>query len=356
MRETHRLPSYSFGGHEVYDKVPEFTAPYGNKVAIIGGVTALSVAMPILRPVLDKEGIEILAEIPGGGECSYERAREIASMDEVKQADFMFAVGGGKVMDLVKVVAIELEDKPFFTFPTIAATCAASSEAAAVYTPDHVFFGMAFVKHPPLHNFINAQILVEAPERYLWAGMGDTIAKRYEIEFSSRNREKTYNSQLGLMVAPMCAEPILKYAVQAIADNKAKKRSLAFDEMVMSVVFTTAIVSGSLREDYNSNVAHATCYGCATNPETEHKHLHGELVSYGVLVLLLVDQQMDEFNRWYPVYKEIGWPRKLEHLHLTKDYIPNIIDKALSVNDVVVSPYEITRDMMEQAMLKLESM
>ena len=37
MRSTHCLPSYSFGGHEVFDAIPKFTKLYGKSVAIIDG-------------------------------------------------------------------------------------------------------------------------------------------------------------------------------------------------------------------------------------------------------------------------------------------------------------------------------
>ncbi|MDU3275762.1 MAG: hypothetical protein E7C62_01945 [Veillonella sp.] len=60
MRSTHCLPSYSFGGHEVFDAIPKFTKLYGKSVAIIGGETALSKALPHIRPVLDKAGIKVL--------------------------------------------------------------------------------------------------------------------------------------------------------------------------------------------------------------------------------------------------------------------------------------------------------
>ena len=136
---THCLPSYSFGGHDVFDAIPQFTKLYGHTVAIIGGETALSKAVPHIQPVLDKAGINVLDVIPFGGECTFARGKEIAAMDSVKAADFLFAVGGGKAIDTVKVVAVELDDKPFFTIPTIASTCAATSEAAAVYTADHNF-------------------------------------------------------------------------------------------------------------------------------------------------------------------------------------------------------------------------
>ena len=287
MRENYLLPSYSYGGHEIYKEVPRFTAPYGKKVVIIGGATALSKAMPYLRPTLETAGITIVDEILFGGECSFAARDRLCAMPTVQEAEFLFAIGGGKAIDTVKIVAVALGDKPFFTFPTVAATCAANSEVAAVYTTEHVFETAAFVHHPPLHCFIDGQILVEAPERFLWAGMGDTIAKRYETTFSARNGDRTYNSQLGLTLAPMCSEPVLEQGIAAMEANKKQVRSRAFDEMAMAVIFTTALVSGALREEYNSSLAHAVCYGCTTNQETERFHLHGELVSYGVLVLFI---------------------------------------------------------------------
>lgn len=354
MRETHRLPSYSYGGHEVYNKVPEFVKPYGSKVAIIGGEIALSKALPVLQPVLHAADMEITDTILFGGECTYERGQEIANMATVQEADVLFAVGGGKAIDTVKLVAKASNDKPFFSFPTIAATCAATSEVAAVYTADHVFHDVCYIFHPPLHCFIDANILVEAPARYLWAGMGDTIAKRYESWFSARNRDHSYNAEMGLTLAKLCAEPVYEYAVKAYEDNKEGKRTDAFDQMAMAVIFTTGVVSSSLPEDFNSSLAHSICYGLTTNPETEENHLHGEMVAYGVLVLMMLDRQDEELRRWLPVYKTLGWPRKLAHLHLTTDYIPTIINKVMSVPDIEISPYPIVAEAVEEAIWNLE--
>ena len=317
MRSTHCLPSYSFGGHDVFDAIPKFTKLYGKSVAIIGGETALSKALPHIRPVLDKAGIKVLDIIHFGGECTFARGKEIAQMASVKDADFLFAVGGGKAMDTVKVVAIELDDKPFFTIPTIASTCAATSEVAAVYTADHTFDDVAFVNHPPVHCFIDADILVEAS---------------------------------------MCSEPILAHGIQAYKDSQANKRSDAFDTIAMTVIFTTGVVSGCVPMAYNSNMAHAVCYGCVTNKETEENHLHGEIVAYGLLILLTVDQQMDELQRWLPVYRELGWPTKLSQLDLTASHIPQIVEKATSVHDIDVSPYKITADMLTKAIQYMESL
>ena len=68
MRPEHTLPSYSFGSHEIFDTIGAHTKRIGTKAVIIGGDTALSVALPILQPALDRDGIEVLEIIHFGGE------------------------------------------------------------------------------------------------------------------------------------------------------------------------------------------------------------------------------------------------------------------------------------------------
>ncbi|MFQ9506597.1 MAG: hypothetical protein ACLRZ2_09415 [Veillonella sp.] len=55
-----------------------------------------------------------------------------------------------------------------------------------------------------------------------------------------------YNTQLGLVLSSMCSEPIFEHGLQAYKDNQAQRRSEAFDLMVMTVIFTTGIVSGCM--------------------------------------------------------------------------------------------------------------
>src|SRR3712207_8134760 len=49
-------------------------------------------------------------------------------------------------------------------------------------------------------------------------------------------------------------------------------------------IFNTGLVSNHVINDYNSCLAHALCYGFSSIPKVESSHLHGEMVSYGVLV------------------------------------------------------------------------
>lgn len=353
---TNFLPSYTMGGHEVYEEVPHIVGPYGKKVCIIGGETALSKVMPILRPILEAAHFIITGEIVYGKECSYERAKEINSMTQVVEADVIFAVGGGKAIDTAKIVSGYQGQKRFFTFPTVASTCAATSRVAAVYTPEHIFSDVYYLERQAMHCFINCQILVEAPKEFVWAGMGDTIAKFYEPEFSSRGKDLIYETSLGLAISKLCEEPIKKYGVKAMDSAKTHTRSHAFDLICMAIIVSTGAASSCLAEEYNSNLAHAICYGASTFEVVETKHLHGEIVSYGVMVLLTMDKQLEERATWLPIYKRLGWPTCLADLELTKEAIPGILDKVEAVPDTNVSAYKVTREMVEKAILELENL
>ncbi|MCB6607072.1 iron-containing alcohol dehydrogenase, partial [Anaerostipes caccae] len=64
-------------------------------------------------------GISVSAKIWYGGESSYENVEILSGVDEVKSADMIFAVGGGKALDTCKCLSDKL-GKPVFTFPTVA--------------------------------------------------------------------------------------------------------------------------------------------------------------------------------------------------------------------------------------------
>ena len=68
--DTMYLPAWSIGG-DCYKEVYEIVRPYGKKVAVIGGHTALSVALPKLKAALAGTDLELSEPIWFGGEASW---------------------------------------------------------------------------------------------------------------------------------------------------------------------------------------------------------------------------------------------------------------------------------------------
>ena len=87
----------------------------------------------------------------------------------------------------------------------------------------------------------------------------------------------------------------------------------------------------------------------------EQKHLHGEIVSYGTLVQLLIDNQMEDLKKVYQFNKKVKLPVCLKDLDLDKDDpMDDIIDATIINPELNHIPYEITKEMVRETILKLE--
>lgn len=113
----------------------------------------------------------------------------------------VFAVGGGRAIDTCKTLC-DMENKPVFSFPTIASNCSPVTAVCVIYDDEtHGFKELYFPQKSPLHSFINTKIITEAPYEYIWAGIGDALSKQYETGFSSRNDEMSHTNALGVQIS-----------------------------------------------------------------------------------------------------------------------------------------------------------
>lgn len=340
-------------GPDAYDDIANVCPVYGKKVAIIGGERALAAAKDAILAAAEKAGLEVIGVFWYGGEAS----RENIAMLEPKaaEADMIFAVGGGKAIDTCKVLA-QTTGRPFFTFPTIASTCASYTSLGIIYHPDGSLREYSFSKVPPNHVFINTQIIADAPSVYLWAGMGDTMAKHYESTVSSRGHIPAHSDAMGITLSSMCAAPILRWGEKALADCKAHTVTEELTEVILGIIISTGIVSNFVQVDYTTGLAHAVYNGFTILPSTEHYgHLHGEVVSYGVLVLLTVDKQYEERDKLYQFSRSIGLPTCLADIHATPEDLEAVTAKALAGIDVRIWPYPVDAQTIIGGIMEMEA-
>lgn len=352
MSQTVFLPNYTIGV-DAYEQITDIVKEYGSKAVIIGGETALEKAETKIKEALSQE-IEVTNTLWYGGNSTYENVEKLVNDADVQKADVLFAVGGGRVCDTVKVVA-EKMGKPVFTFPTIGSNCSPVTAVCVMYTEEGEMQGLFFPSKPPTHTFIDTAIIAKAPDKYLWAGVGDALSKEIESTFSARGDQLDYTDGLGIQIGKMCTDRLLEYGTQALKDSSAGIPSFAIEQVVADIIVTTGLVSVLVINDYNSAMAHSFYYGTTVLKKMED-YLHGASVSYGVLALLKMDQQDALFERVYRFMKENKLPVSLTEMGLnnTTD-LTAIIDKAMSTNDIVHVPYEITQDMFKQAIFDVEA-
>lgn len=356
--KTIMLPDYTVG-MDSYKQIAKICRPYGTKVAAIGGHKAIAAAKDKINEAVKNSGLEISDFVWYGGEASYENIEMLKKNEAVKQADMLFAIGGGKSIDTVKALA-DIIKKPVFSFPTIASNCSACTSVSIMYNEDGSFKHPYFFDNPPAHAFIDTEIIVNSPSKYMWAGIGDTYAKHFESSISSRGEQVPHYIALGVTTTDMCYIPMLEYGRQAMADMDEHKASNAFEQVVLSIIVSTALASILLCTDhvidYNTGLAHAIFYALTSYEHVEKNHLHGELVSYGILALLLVDKDEENFKKVYEFNKSIGLPLKLADIELTVEELPKLVEAAIAMKDIEHNPYEITEEMLTKAFLTLEEM
>ena len=144
----------------------------------------------------------------------------------------------------------------------------------------------------------------------------------------------------------VCEDPLLEYGKQAIEDFRAKRDSHAFTETVLDIIVSTGITSNlTTTKDsyyYNSSLAHCF-YNASMVLPSIHKHLHGEVVSFGTLVMT--------FNH------SVGLPVTLAQLDITTpEQVNALVDRAATMKEWTCVPYEMTKDKFRNGIYKVDEL
>ena len=327
------LPSYTIG-EGCYKEIPHTTRFYGKTAVVIGGKIAMSKAKDKILEGIKDSDVEILDFIWYGGDSTYENGNALIDMDVVKKADMIFAVGGGRACDTCKYVANEM-DKPLFCFPTVASNCASVTAISVIYNPDGSFREYYYPKNAN-HTFIESSIIADSPEELLWAGIGDALSKECEAVFASKEDELSHTPMMGVQLSKICTTPLVEYGKKALDDLRANKVSYELEQVALDIIISTGLVSNMVsaapKYYYNSSLAHCVYYGSTVTKGGE-KHLHGEIVSLGVLCLLTFGKEYEERERIAKFNLSMGLPVCFEDIEITEDDFDAMAEKAMTTTE-----------------------
>lgn len=344
-------------GPEAYGEVPSICAPFGKRILLLGGHRALAAGKERLQKALEGSGLELADVQVYGEDCTMTNINKWADYAKAVGADMIFGMGGGRALDTAKGAASAAE-LPFFTFPTIAATCAGMTKLSVIYWEDGSLDHFAYAARPPRHCFIDLDILAKAPAEYLQAGMGDTIGKFFECHFSAQNDKLEHSSALGREISNMCYTPLLEHGSKALADCKADKVSLALEQAALAIIVSTGLVSTLVLDLYNGAVAHSTYYGMVTIPGFDETHRHGNVVSYGVLVQLMLDGERDKALEVKAFLQSLGIDTTFREMKvpLDREFMAPVLTAIVNAPDMKHIPYPVTEDMIFRAMEAVEAL
>lgn len=292
------------------------------KAFILGGRTALSVALSRIEPGLKDEEIEYSVE-EFAGHCTAERCASIRGRAESFGADIIVGVGGGKVLDSAKCVADDMNVR-VITVPTSAATCSACACMSVVYSENGDILSNSFQYREPQTVLVDMDIIARrCPSRMLASGIADAAAKYPEIAFNLEpfwDWEKSALSFAALRLAKFAWEVFERKGASAVGDVKAASNSPDVEDCVSAAVVLTGTVSSLMSGGRQLAIAHALYDAvCKHYKEQQRSFLHGEIVSVGIPLQLYVSgATADQVDETRAFLRAVGTPTTLKDLWIDR--------------------------------------
>jgi glycerol dehydrogenase len=290
VKTTRIAPGEYYRGRGVIKQTGEFAKRFGQKALVLGGVKALAAVGDLLTNALQQAEMDYDLDYFTGfcSQSSINKYRE-----ELNDYDVLIAVGGGRVMDCAKAASY-LANKSLITIPTIVATCAAWTALSIIYTDTGVFESAFEYPVVPKAILVDLEVLAQAPERYLTAGVADSLAKWLEISLNARCLKRLPVPVVTCLdLADVAYQNLLDKGLAAIEANRNHEITPEFEEIVDTVILLIGMVSGLAGEDMRLAVGHAVYYQLSHFPATE-AYLHGEKVAFGLAVQQVLDGKSEE--------------------------------------------------------------
>ena len=354
------LPRFCIG-RGVLARFPALCRPMGQRFALVGGVTAMQKALPTLSEAVSGSDMAMLAALSYGGACTEAAMERLCAQLTPLQPDFLVGMGGGKAIDTAKGVAHRMQ-LPLVSVPTLVSNCAPITALSVVYREDGPFERFLFYDAPPALTLVDLAIAAKAPAAYFRAALGDTLAKHLEATFSAKadrlGDTLDHMSAIGIALSSTCYDPILAFGRAALDEAERGEAGPAMELCARSVIVSAGLVSLLANDDYNCALAHAVCYGLQLFPHVEHTCLHGDLVAYGALVQLVLDGQEDRARRLRDFLVTLGTPVTLAQMGVPtgRAALEPTLAEATEGPDMAHIPYHVTRDMVYEAMLRVEAL
>ncbi|MEH7308504.1 iron-containing alcohol dehydrogenase family protein [Neobacillus drentensis] len=320
---------------------------FGKTAALIGGQISRELVEVSLQKSLLAHGILLKHSLWYGGESSQTNIDRLVAELTDKNIDVLIATGGGKAIDTVKAVAYQL-NKPLIAIPTIAATCAAATPITILYSNEGEFIGIERRAKAPDLVLVDSEIILKAPVRFLIAGIGDTLAKWFETKSSVKKATPNVLNQTAVAIAGQVYQTLLQIGKEAVTSVRSQTVTNELEDIIDTVILVSGSVSGYGGDDCRTAGAHAIYSGLTIFPEVHHTY-HGEIVAFGILAQLCMENTSEEeLKKLISYYQEVGLPFTLKQMgitNLTESQWLKFGNITVTIEDMANMPFEVTPEM-----------
>lgn len=326
-------------------------------VLAVAGKTAWECTEGRVRRVLEGSGCFVEVEYVGR-QCYQELAERLANRAKGLGAAWVVGVGGGKVMDLVKLVA-ELAALPVALVPTTSATCACWTSLSVVYDDEGKNPSTRELRRNPDLVVADYDILRSAPARYVVAGTLDALAKWYEISSTSDEPGRQNPAVLtALATAKFCRDLLFKSAPEAVARLARGEDSQALKQTIWANLVLPGVASGLVDERYRFSVAHAFYNNLTRIENARRTSLHGEQVAFGIAAQMLLERRdHPELEEFLELRKQLDAPLTLEELGVQKTDLPalrEVVAAIVAEPGIASLPFTVTEENLWEALQEID--
>lgn len=223
------------------------------------------------------------------GECTRATIDALACQASDASGAVVVGLGGGKAIDAAKGVAWTIGARLVIA-PTIASNDSATSSLMVLYDDAHRVIGAETLPRNPDVVLVDTAEIVRAPVRFFRAGIGDALSKTFEArqcrEAGGLNFFGGRPPEIAGVMADRCYAAIDacgEGAIQAVMRQECTAE-------VETVTEATVLLSGLGFESGGLSLSHALIRGLSAVPALSHA-LHGEMVTFGTLVQLVLEQR-----------------------------------------------------------------
>lgn len=260
------------------------------------------------------------------GEASNKEIDRVTEVGKENEADAVIGVGGGKTLDTAKAVSDNL-GVPVIIVPTTASTDAPTSALSVIYSDEGVFEGYKFYDKNPDLVLVDTGIVVNAPIKLFASGMSDALATLVEVKAAVKRNADTMvggkTTFAGLAIAEKAEEVLFTHGIAAY---KAAKEGLVTPQ-VDAIVEANTLLSGLGFENGGLSGAHAIHNGFTALDGEIHDLSHGEKVSYGILVQLVLERKSEqEIRKYIDFLNAIDMPTTLKDIHLDEASFEDLVE------------------------------
>jgi glycerol dehydrogenase len=249
------------------------------------------------------------------GEITRPEIERLAAACRAAGADAVIAIGGGKAIDAGKFVKLQL-GLPIIVVPSVASNDAPTSRVIVVYDAHHAIAEILTLPCNPEVVLVDTAVIAKAPARFFAAGIGDALSKKFEAEQGAKggalNLFKGRPTATAVAMGAMCYDVIRRHGLAAMDAVRRQEVTEDLEHTVEATIF----LSGLAFESGGLSAAHAMTRGLTSCAGTRDA-LHGEMVSFGLMVQLVLEGRDEAFLADLRGFcRAVGLPVSLKDLGL----------------------------------------